>query len=210
MSELCTIEYDASLKGVPNMCWLPWVGKNYPRAQKKLLVVGHSYKGRGTEMGKTHAGPGKPDERARQWKADHINNHAEGIYQSKYHFPNAIDGILTGRGKLSAGGLAQIPLLEMQELWSRISFTNFIQNYNGDDSWSEIKRSQGVLNGLCEIIQPTHICMFASAKQELKSWPYVRERKPAILQTPYPTGRGGWRYDRQAHLFQAVIDGWEV
>lgn len=209
MGVLYTTVYDVALRAVPNICWLPWIGENYPRVQKKLLVVGHSYRGQGV-MGKKHAMPGKPDERARQWKVDHIDNHAEGMYQGKYHFPNAIDGILTGRGRLSAAGLVQIPLLEMQELWGKIAFTNFIQNYSGDDSLSEIKRSQGVLNGLCEIVQPTHICMFALAKQELSSWPYVRERKPSILQTPYPTGRGGWRYDRQAHLFQAVIDGWGV
>ena len=41
--ENCSVEYDTLLEKIPEIIHLPWIGKEYSKQERRILIVGDSH-----------------------------------------------------------------------------------------------------------------------------------------------------------------------
>lgn len=193
-----TTKYDADLKKVANLYWLPWIGKDYPEAQKKLLIVGESY---------LPWGPYNPpyimDGTSKRFGRDLMNGVKgsdgclfDGLFERHKKNPNL--KVITPRGEANDFHYALSLLLfkktekdlidneQLKTAWDKVATTNFLQNSASHKSKAEFQKAREVFERMCEILRPTHLILISKKVQKWFNWSGCKSHV-AHLDTYHPS-----------------------
>jgi len=152
-------QYNAAFDQIPNLSWYPYVGTNYSKSKKRLLVFAHNI-------------PVKPEKYEAEVKRcspkTHWTNAIEefAYEQAKYtnafrYFTKAAVGLDENYGYNSEKETKD----QVDTFLQGIAYTNYIQSLVKSDSKSavatheQIEKSKSINKALLKILAPTHcIC----------------------------------------------------
>ena len=209
-----TTHYDAMLRQVKDICFLPYIGKKYPTHDKKLLVVGLSFWGWGGKVDRSKKDPNMPYSDGREWYDAYIREHREkaNLSAKEKHFLYRVSALMLGKSFLNYDTIRnEITPDKLEDVWSKIAFMNFIQNTADNRSHAEKKISREVLTEICTIIKPTHILLCSSSQSIWEPWQYKNDANPEMLQTYHPSSsRSRPYYKSKLPSYIQTIQSWNL
>lgn len=201
-----TEEYDEKLKQIEDIFWMPYVGRDYVQAEKKLFVLGLSYFPWGP-----YAPPYKMNEQSEVFERNlvksFINQMESGDESGRWKkFNYAVVDLLLGGNHDST---------DVKTAFHKIAKTNYIQNSahsNVNNNRNETAKSRKVLSEILQVLQPTHVLICAkSIWQCIGNIEYFTTHKPEILCTYHPCS---WmakrRYAANLPEYRATIKHWDL
>lgn len=145
---LLSLENDRQFEKIQNLTWLPWVGKNYFNAKRRVLIVAESHYCSGEEIEKYI----NATMRQKWITRDVVQYYSVSHKNSQPMFDNLMRSFF------------QTLNIDRENLWKNIAFYNFIQrpmDYNRKErpTKSDISTGWQVFIDVVKILKPTD-CIF--------------------------------------------------